>query len=337
MAGHSRRLGGQEGAQEGHPILPIDRELQAAFEEWQSWLLHEKRLSEHSLIAYRQDLSQFFIAMSAHLGKALAPADLEQAGSGDFRAWMASRRQAGLSKSSLARALSALRNFYRWAAKRQLFENPAVAQLKAPKANPPVPKALGQKEAKEVVQAVEDLARDPWIAKRDSALILLLYGAGLRLGEALGLSAAQAPTKGQTSLRVIGKGSKERLVPLLPIVVQAVEDYRAACPYHLEPGEAFFRGARGGPLSPRIPQKMMQSIRAWLGLPEGATPHALRHSFATHLLAGGGDLRTIQDLLGHASLSTTQRYTAIDEAQLLRTYEKAHPRANFSGAKISPK
>ncbi|MEX2407949.1 MAG: tyrosine recombinase XerC [Rhodovibrionaceae bacterium] len=310
------------------PGLPAAADLRAAVEDWQAWLAHEKRCSKHTLDAYRRDLTGFIVFLSGHLGQAPSLADLSALAPRDFRAWMAARAGRGLERSSTARALSVLRGFFGWAERRGLAENAAIAALRNPRLPQAVPKALTPEEANDALENIGELAREPWIAKRDTALLLLLYGCGLRIGEALSLTAGEAPGPGQDGLTVTGKGNKQRVVPLLPAVGAAVEDYMAACPHPLPPEEALFRGLRGGPLGPRALQQSLQDLRRLLGLPETATPHALRHSFATHLLAGGGDLRAIQELLGHASLSTTQRYTAVDTDRLLEVYRKAHPRAN---------
>ena len=302
-------------------------DLQSRVAEWQAWLAHERRLSPHTLDAYSRDLADFLAFEAEHRGQALSLRRLDALSAGDLRAWLAGRNRRGVGHGSNARALSALRGFLRWLQRRDLIEGRAIAGLRRPRRERPVPKALTAAEAGEAVEVVSELSDKDWIGKRDGAVLLLLYGCGLRIGEALSLRRADCPSLDQEVLRVIGKGRKERLVPLLPIVRQALADYLAACPYALSAEGPLFIGARGGALNPRIIQKRMQELRALLGLPEGATPHALRHSFATHLLAGGGDLRAIQELLGHASLSTTQRYTSIDAAALLKVYDKAHPRS----------
>ena len=302
-------------------------DLHARVLDWHDWLAHERRASPHTLTAYSRDLFDFLAFQLEHRGDALTIAGLDALAPGDIRAWLSRRNSRGVSHNSNARALSALRSFLRWLQKRGLIEGRAIAGLRTPRRPKSLPKALTAGEAREALDSVAELSAVDWLGKRDAAVLLLLYGCGLRIGEALSLTRAEAPAPGQQSLRVLGKGRKERLVPLLPLVTQAIADYLAACPYAQPPGGPLFLGARGGALGPRIIQKRMQQLRGLLGLPQEATPHALRHSFATHLLAGGGDLRAIQELLGHASLSTTQRYTAVDAAALLQVYDKAHPRA----------
>ncbi len=305
----------------------VKPDLEDAIAQWQAWLAHEKQASPHTRAAYLRDLNAFLAFLSEHLGDALALSDLQALQVADLRSWLAARAVQGLQRSSTARALSTLRGFFGWLARAGLVENPAVRAVKMPRLPRSVPKALNEDQAGEVLHAVEELAAEPWIAKRDMAVLLLLYGCGLRIGEALGLTRGEAPKPEQEALRVTGKGRKERQVPLLPVVGEAVQAYIAACPYPLPENHPLFLGARGGVLSPRRMQERLQQIRGLLGLPDSATPHALRHSFATHLLSAGGDLRAIQELLGHASLSTTQRYTAVDTSGLIRVYDSAHPRA----------
>ncbi|SMF08390.1 integrase/recombinase XerC [Tistlia consotensis] len=302
-------------------------DLLQAVEDWQAWLRSEKRASPHTLAAYTGDFDAFLAFLAGHLGGAPSLADLAALRAADFRAWLARRAGQGLAKSSTARALSTVRGFFRWSARRGLMENPILATVRTPKLDRPVPKALTAADARDAVETVGELADEPWIALRDTAVLLLLYGAGLRISEALGLSAGEAPGPGQQALTVLGKGRKQRRVPLLAAIPEAVAAYRAACPWPLPAEAPLFRAKRGGALSPREVQRRVQLLRDRLGLPESATPHALRHSFATHLLGAGGDLRAIQELLGHASLSTTQRYTAVDGRRLLEVYEAAHPRA----------
>ncbi len=302
-------------------------DLQAAIRDWQGWLREEKRASPHTCLAYGRDLSDFLAFVTEHRGAPPALSDLSALATTDFRAWLAARSAAGLQRSSTARALSTLRGFFRWLKRRSLADNAALAVLRTPKLPKAVPKALTAAEAGEAVDSVAELSDDDWTGKRDCAVLLLLYGCGLRVGEALGLTRGQAPRPGQDTLLVTGKGNKQRMVPLLPVVGAAIADYLAACPFAQDAAAPLFLGKRGGPLSARRVQERMQDLRLLLGLPDSATPHALRHSFATHLLAGGGDLRAIQELLGHASLASTQRYTEVDVAGLLEVYDRAHPRA----------
>jgi integrase/recombinase XerC len=305
-------------------------DLAAGIDDWQRWLRHERRASPHTLVAYGRDLAAFLSFLSGHLGKPACLADLAILARADFRAWLAARSAAELQASSTARALSVVRNFFRYLARHERVDNAVLGTVRTPRLPRAVPKALTAGEAAEAVDAVGNPGDTPWIARRDTAVLALLYGCGLRLGEALALNRRDAPrSRGDeiATLVVMGKGRKQRAVPVLPVVAAAIEDYLAACPYDGDGETPLFRGARGARLSPRLVQLRLQQLRARLGLPESATPHALRHSFATHLLAGGGDLRTIQELLGHASLSTTQRYTDVDAAALLAVYDKAHPRA----------
>lgn len=302
-------------------------ELLAAARRWLVWLTSEKRSSPHTIAAYGRDLGFFLAFLSDYRGEVLGLADLKALKTRDFRAWLSAEAAEGKAKTSTARALAAVRSFFTWADREGIASNPRLALIRTPKRPHSVPKALAPEETTELLEAAAQDERAPWIVARDSALLLLLYGAGLRIGEALGLARGAAPRPGQDALTVLGKGRKSRVVPLLPVITEALGSYLALCPYDPGPEGPLFLGARGGTLSPRILQYRMRDLRRALGLPESATPHALRHSFATHLLGGGGDLRSIQELLGHASLSTTQRYTAVDAAKLLSAYRAAHPRA----------
>ena len=241
-----------------------------------------------------------------------------------MRAWMARERRRGLGPRSLARALSSVKSFHRWRAEREGREFPAVLAARAPKFTRKLPRPLSEEGARTMLDRVEVQAAEPWVAARDTAVVTLLYGCGLRISEALSLTGADLPL-GEV-LRIRGKGGKERIVPVLAAARDAVAVYVALCPHPMEPDMAVFRGVRGGKLNPRLVQRVMEAARLQLGLPATATPHALRHSFATHLLSAGGDLRAIQELLGHASLSTTQAYTAVDTARLMEVYEQAHPK-----------
>lgn len=303
-------------------------DLQNALGQWLSWLTHERRVANLTQEAYTRDIGQFLSFLARHQGVLPRLASLGELGRGDFRAWMAARQAEGIEARSLARSLSALKNLFRFLAKRGLAANGAIDTLRAPKLPRAVPKPLTVGEALETVDAVASLQDVEWIGKRDAAILMLLYGAGLRIGEAISLNRRDLPMTGEArTLTVTGKGRKTRIVPLLPEVVGSVRDYLAACPWGGTGSDPLFMGAKGGRLNARLVQKAMQNLRLGLGLPETATPHALRHSFATHLLGAGGDLRAIQELLGHASLSTTQRYTDVDARHLLDVYQAAHPRA----------
>lgn len=303
------------------------RDLTEAITSWTEWMKAERRASAHTVDAYARDLSTFLTFLSSHVGGEPDIATLAGLKPADFRAYLAHRSQDGIARSSLARSMSTLRNFFKFAERNNILHNPAISTIRTPRLPKSVPKALREDDALEAVRTIGETHDEPWLAARDTALMLLLYGCGLRIGEALGLTVADAPS-GDT-LRVMGKGRKERIVPVLPIVKDALQQYRKLCPFAPEPEAPLFVGARGKTLNPGVVQRQLRRVRALLGLDETATPHALRHSFATHLLAKGGDLRTIQELLGHSSLSTTQRYTAVDAAHLSKVYRQAHPRARL--------
>jgi integrase/recombinase XerC len=300
-------------------------DLAAAFAAWRTWLAAERRASPHTLDAYTRDGAAFLAFVTDHNGAPPTLGDLSRLALRDFRAWLAARHGRGLSATANARALSVVRGFFRWLDRRGLAANAALATLRGPKLPKPVPKALTAADAAAALDGVGTLDDEPWIAARDTAVVALLYGCGLRIGEVLGLDRGVLPL-GDT-LVVLGKGRKQRVVPVLPAVRDAVAAYVRLCPAEGGAKAPLFLGAKGKRLQPAIVQRRLQQLRVALGLPEHATPHALRHSFATHLLGAGGDLRAIQELLGHASLSTTQRYTAVDTEHLLRVYDKAHPRA----------
>ena len=312
--------------------LPLARfaatdDLRAAIGLWAGWLAGERRVSAHTAAAYGRDLAFFLDFLTEHLGQLPSLAAISELRPADFRAFLAHRAQDHIERSSLARAISVLRGFTRFLQRRGLASTTALAALRSPKLPQSVPKPLTIDDATGSVAAAGDVAANGWQGKRDTAILALLYGCGLRLAEALGLTRAEVPL-GET-LAITGKGGKQRLLPVLPAVREAIADYLAACPYVLTAEGPLFVGARGGPLNPRLVQRQMASLRGFLGLPETATPHALRHSFATHLLDAGGDLCAIQELLGHASLSTTQRYTSVETERLLTIYEAAHPRAHI--------
>lgn len=308
------------------PQLPLSADLNAAVKDWLAHLRHERGHAEKTLEAYERDVRQFLSFLTVHLGYTPCLADLDRLEAKTFRSFMASRRRTGAMSRSLARTLSALRQMFRWLEAQGRLQNRTVLQIAMPKVPHSVPKPLTVEKAASVVAAAPGAELD-WVLARDTAVLLLLYGSGLRIAEALSLRRKDAPTGDRDVLRVTGKGNKERLVPVLAIVREAVDRYLRLCPYELDPDEPLFRGAKGGPLSPRLIQLAMERLRDGLGLPPTATPHALRHSFATHLLSAGADLRQIQELLGHASLSTTQVYTEVDRERLLAVYDAAHPRS----------
>lgn len=281
--------------------------------------------SPATVAAYGRDVGGFLGFLGTHLGGAPAPDDLAGIGQTDMRAWMAHERGRGLSPRSLARALSAVKSYTGWLGERQGWEATAILSARAPKFQKPLPRPLQAGAARKMLDTVDLQHAQPWIGARDVAVLTLLYGCGLRISEALSLRQSDAPLA--DVLRIRGKGNKERLVPVLPAAADAVDAYQRLCPHAPDADDALFLGVRGGPLNPRAVQKVMESARLQLGLPASATPHAMRHSFATHLLAAGGDLRAIQDLLGHASLSTTQAYTAVDETRLMDVYQSAHRHA----------
>jgi len=306
----------------------VKTSLQLSIEAWHTWLSAERRASEHTIDAYLRDISKFMSFLTEHLGFEIDHKDLEALKPAEIRGYLAARSASGISKASQARAISTIRNFFRFLDRTGKIHNPVLEFIKPPRLPKTIPKALDVDDALAAVTAVGDLQKEPWLAKRDIALFLLLYGCGLRIGEALALNGGAIPTEGP--LRVTGKGNKERVVPMLPIVAQAIQNYMSDCLYNIGPEDPLFVGRRGKRLNPGVVQRQMRKVRTILGLGNTATPHALRHSYATHLLSGGGDLRSIQELLGHASLSTTQRYTAVDERGLQRVYSKSHPRAKDS-------
>jgi integrase/recombinase XerC len=306
-------------------VAGVEPALAAAVDDWHRWLAGERRASAHTIDAYGRDLASFLAFLGGHLGGRPGLDDLGSLAASDFRGYLAELHSRGLAKSSIARALASVRGFFRFLHRRGLVQNPAVAAVRTPKLAKLLPKALTERDALDLVDTAAKTDGPTWLALRDQALLLLLYGCGLRIGEALSLRRSDLPVG--DVLRVTGKGNKQRVVPVLAIVREALRQYLDACPHLLAAGDPLFVGARGGALNPGVVQRQVRRLRTTLGLPETATPHALRHSFATHLLAAGGDLRTIQELLGHASLSTTQRYTRVDIARLAAVHHAAHPRA----------
>jgi integrase/recombinase XerC len=311
--------------------FPATPDAAEAVRAWLAYLTNERAYAENTLEAYERDLRQFFCFLEMHLRHAASLGDLNRLTPQDLRAFMAARRADGTCSRSLSRSISALRMFFRFLERAKLLKNRAVLAVALPKIPFSVPKPLTIPKAMDVMQesaSAQKRGQEKWIGARDGAALLLLYGSGLRVSEALGLPRRDAPVPPRDIVRVRGKGGKERLVPVLPAIQNAVARYVELCPFPLPLDGPLFRGAKGGQLSPRILQLLMARMREALGLPETATPHALRHSFATHLLGNGADLRAIQELLGHASLSTTQIYTEVDREALLRIYDRAHPRSD---------
>lgn len=304
-------------------------EIAAAAAQWLQALAHERRASRHTLDGYARDVATFLDFLTGHLGERPDSAAFVALEPADIRAFLARRRGDGLESRSLLRALAAIRNFMRYLEKRGLARTDVFGAVRAPKRPHSLPKALTVAAARDLIdpdhRACEN--REPWVLARDAAVLALLYGAGLRISEALSIDHAAAPIGTTDRIAILGKGGKTRVVPVIEPVRRAIEAYLALCPWSLAGGPLFV-GTRGGPLSPRIVQLAVARLRGALGLPDSATPHALRHSFATHLLGRGGDLRTIQELLGHASLSTTQIYTSVDSQRLLQAFQSAHPRAD---------
>jgi integrase/recombinase XerC len=309
--------------------LPGAADARAAAQAWLASLAKERRLSPNTVEAYGRDLRQFLAFLTGHLGEAPDLAAVVGLKPLDIRSFLAARRLDSVGSRSLMRQLAALRSFARHLEREGHGTASAFAAIRSPKVDKTLPRPLSAAAAVAVTAAETRAgdAREPWILARDAAVLALLYGSGLRISEALGLRRRDAPVDGLDAVTVVGKGGKTRSVPVIAPVRRAVEEYLHLCPYAPPPEGPLFVGARGGPLSPRIIQLAVEALRGALGLPDTATPHALRHSFATHLLARGGDLRGIQELLGHASLSTTQLYTKVDATRLMEAFDAAHPRA----------
>lgn len=308
------------------PLLIMAADLAAAVAAWRASLEAVRRLSPATVEAYGRDVDDFARFLTGHLGQPPAIADIAGLKPADYRAFLARRRKDGLAAPSLARSLSGVRSLVRFLERQGQAEGAAVAAVRSPKLPRRLPRPLAVADALSLVSD-DGGAEEPWVAARDTAVLSLLYGAGLRISEALAITVAAAPPESGGTMRVTGKGGKTRLVPVLPAVGAAVAAYRRLMPFRPSADEPLFRGVKGGPLSPRIVQLAVERLRGALGLPSTVTPHALRHSFATHLLGSGGDLRTIQELLGHANLSTTQVYTSVDAERLVAAWKSAHPRA----------
>ena len=297
--------------------------MRDALEGWSTHLASIDGRAPSTVSGYLADARAFLGFMAGHMGGARGPALFAEIAVTDMRAWMAHERGRGLGARSLARRLSAVKSLAAWVAERHGLDATAVLSARTPKFRKKLPRPVAETDARALIGVAEDMASEPWIAARDAAVLTLLWGCGLRISEALGIAGTGLPE----TLTVLGKGAKERQVPVLPAARDAVARYVRLCPHELTEDAALFRGVKGGPLNPRAVSGAMARARAAMGLPATATPHALRHSFATHLLSAGGDLRAIQELLGHASLATTQVYTAIDTARLMEAYEAAHPMA----------
>lgn len=296
-------------------------DLRAALVKWHDYLRYEKAVSRHTLRAYTGDVTGFLGFLSRHHEKAASLNDLSEANIRDFRAWLSRRAMDGASNATRARSLSGVKNFLGWLDKQGIMHNAAIKTVRSPKLPHKLPRPLSERQSLQIT----DTHNDGWVGERDRALFTLLYGCGLRIDEALSLNIADLPREG--FMRVRGKGNKERQIPVLDIVVTSIDQYRAACIFAETPERALFLGTQGKRLNQGVAQKALRDLRLTLNLPETATPHALRHSFATHLLQNGANLREIQELLGHASLRSTQRYTEVDAKELLRIYKSAHPRA----------
>lgn len=313
------------------PLVPAAADVRAAYGAWMRHLAAERRVARHTLEAYGRDMRYFLSFLTAHLGSPPAFADVMALGPRDVRSWLAARRSEDVGSRSLMRALAALRSFARFHDARGTGLAAALAAIRSPKLPRGLPKPVSPDAARNMVDPAirAGETREPWVLARDAAVLALLYGCGLRISEALSLKRKDAPLEPGRTLAITGKGGKTRGVPVIAPVAAAVRDYCAACPCPLPPDGPLFVGVKGGPLNPRIVQQTVERLRGALGLPDSATPHALRHSFATHLLSRGGDLRAIQELLGHASLSTTQIYTEVDAARLSAIHADAHPRSRM--------
>ncbi len=303
--------------------LYSDKKTTTHIKSWLSEMKSVRRLAANSIDAYQRDIAQFIAFIAKHYQARVDLKILQDLKPTDFRSFLAYRRNQNVSSRSLARTLSALKSFFIYLERQNIIKNESLSIVRSPKIGKSLPKALSVDEAKNTIALIDELEESPWVSARDIAVLSLCYGAGLRISEALALSKSDIEAN---AMRIIGKGNKMRLVPLMQPIEKAIKSYLKLCPFPLNAKEPMFKGVKGGVLSARLIQRRVVQLRSALGLPPSATPHALRHSFATHLLSKGGDLRTIQELLGHASLSTTQIYTKVDSEQLLESYQKAHPR-----------
>ena len=307
------------------PLLEATPKLLTARKDWLEQLEKTRRVAKLTVEAYERDSRQFLSFLCQHLGHRPDISDLSELRVADIRSFLAYRRNEGVGSRSLGRGLAGIRSFFNFLTRAGLADVPAARVVRTPKQPKSLPKPLNIADALHIVDKKTQLDDEPWVASRNAAILTLCYGCGLRISEALSLTPADFSDKNATSIYVTGKGGKTRLVPVIPAVHEAIDDYLSCCPFILPPDQPLFRGVRGGKLQRAIVERAVQQLRSSLGLPDSVTPHALRHSFATHLLSRGGDLRTIQELLGHASLSTTQIYTGVDTDRLMEVYKKAHP------------
>ena len=308
------------------PLLEATPQLLSARKDWLEQLQKTRRVAKLTVEAYERDSRQFLSFLCQHLGHIPDISDLSRLRVADMRSFLAYRRNMGVGSRSLGRGLAGIRSFFNFLTRAGLADVPAARIVRTPKQPKSLPKPLNIADALHIVDKKTQLDDEPWVASRNAAILTLCYGCGLRISEALSLTPADFSDKNATSIYVTGKGGKTRLVPVIPAVHEAIDDYFSCCPFILPADQPLFRGVRGGKLQRAIVERAVQQLRSSLGLPDSVTPHALRHSFATHLLSRGGDLRTIQELLGHASLSTTQIYTGVDTDRLMEVYKKAHPR-----------
>ncbi|WP_295879922.1 tyrosine recombinase XerC [uncultured Bartonella sp.] len=307
------------------PLLEATPKLLTARKDWLEQLEKTRRVAKLTVEAYERDSRQFLSFLCQHLGHRPDISDISELRVADIRSFLAYRRNEGVGSRSLGRGLAGIRSFFNFLTRAGLADVPAARVVRTPKQPKSLPKPLNIADALHIVDKKTQLDDEPWVASRNAAILTLCYGCGLRISEALSLTPADFSDKNATSIYVTGKGGKTRLVPVIPAVHEAIDDYLSCCPFILPPDQPLFRGVRGGKLQRAIVERAVQQLRSSLGLPDSVTPHALRHSFATHLLSRGGDLRTIQELLGHASLSTTQIYTGVDTDRLMEVYKKAHP------------
>ena len=300
-------------------------DLEYEYNNWLNYLSNIKKLSQNSVVSYKNDLSKFFIFFQDYIEKNIGLKEIESIKISEFRSFLTYRRNSEISSNSIARNISALKSFFRFLIKNNKIKGSSVFNLKSPKLKKSLPRPINVDLAIQVIKQAEEIEDEKWIGLRNKAILILLYGCGLRISEALSLN--YDDVQNEDHILIKGKGEKERIVPMMPYIKKGIENYLEACPKEIISGEALFIGKRFSRLSPRIIQYALEKIRTALSLPETATPHALRHSFATHLLDSGGDLRTIQELLGHSSLSTTQKYTKVETSKLLDIYKKSHPLA----------